>query len=148
VVVLDYAYHGHTTTMIDMSPYKHHAHSSPTSSSSSAPPSPATIASEEEGGGKKEGKHGHPSSSSSFPKEWVHVIPTPDTYRGPFTTTAAYLSHTSTILDAATAPPSLPSSAPRQLAAFFAEGVLACGGQVRPSPFPSSPPSLLPPFPS
>lgn len=29
VVVLDSAYHGHTTTMIDMSPYKHHQVSHP-----------------------------------------------------------------------------------------------------------------------
>lgn len=126
VVVLDYAYHGHTGTMIDISPYKHHGNSSLPSSSSSSPPSSPAIAPEEKGG-EDERKHGHTSSSSSFPKKWVHVIPSPDTYRGPFTTTAAYVSHSSTLLDAAISPPSLPS---RHIAAFFAEGVLACGGQV------------------
>lgn len=143
VVVLDYAYHGHTGTMIDISPYKHHGNSSLPSSSSSSPPSSPAIAPEEKGG-EDERKHGHTSSSSSFPKKWVHVIPSPDTYRGPFTTTAAYVSHSSTLLDAAISPPSLPS---RHIAAFFAEGVLACGGQVRPPPSPPSPSSPLLPFP-
>ena len=46
---MDGAYHGHTTTMIDISPYKFM------------------------------GKGG-----SGHPKEWVHMVPIPDGYRGPF----------------------------------------------------------------
>ncbi|XP_002730485.1 ethanolamine-phosphate phospho-lyase-like [Saccoglossus kowalevskii] len=46
VVTVDHAYHGHLTTLIDISPYKFNAH-----------------------GG--EGK-----------KDWVHVAPSPDVYRG------------------------------------------------------------------
>jgi len=48
LVVLDHAYHGNTTTLIDISPYKHDG----------------------------PGGSGAPS--------WVHQVPLPDTYRGPY----------------------------------------------------------------
>jgi 4-aminobutyrate aminotransferase-like enzyme/Ser/Thr protein kinase RdoA (MazF antagonist) len=48
VIVLEHAYHGHTTTLVDVSPYKF------------------------------EGPGGRGR------KEWVHVAPLPDTYRGPY----------------------------------------------------------------
>ncbi len=48
VIVLEHAYHGHTTTLVDVSPYKF------------------------------DGPGGRGR------KEWVHVAPLPDTYRGPY----------------------------------------------------------------
>jgi 4-aminobutyrate aminotransferase-like enzyme/Ser/Thr protein kinase RdoA (MazF antagonist) len=48
VIVLEHAYHGHTTTLIDISPYKF------------------------------DGPGGHGR------KPWVHVVPIPDDYRGPY----------------------------------------------------------------
>ena len=48
MIVLEHAYHGHTTSLIDISPYKHDAH----------------------------GGTGAP--------DWVHTVPIPDTYRGPY----------------------------------------------------------------
>lgn len=47
VVTLGSAYHGHTTSMIDISPYKH------------------------------QGREGDK-------KEWVHIAPAPDTFRGKY----------------------------------------------------------------
>jgi 4-aminobutyrate aminotransferase-like enzyme len=46
VIVLDHAYHGHLTNLVDISPYK----------------------------------FDHPSGQGK--KEWVHVAPVPDVYRG------------------------------------------------------------------
>ena len=48
MIVLEHAYHGHTTSLIDISPYKHDA----------------------------QGGTGAPN--------WVHTVPIPDTYRGPY----------------------------------------------------------------
>lgn len=107
VVVLDAAYHGHTTTMMDMSAYKHLPHDD-----DSATAAPAT-----------------------FPKPWVHVVPTPDTYRGKHTGPDAVARYAEAVAGAVVAAGSVEEKTTGKakgggVAAFFAEGVLACGGQV------------------
>jgi 4-aminobutyrate aminotransferase-like enzyme/Ser/Thr protein kinase RdoA (MazF antagonist) len=92
--VLDWAYHGHTSALIDLSPYKH----------------------------ARRGGQGAP--------DWVHVAPLPDLYRGRYRRrddgggeTAAidsYLRDFEATLDAAG----------EGLAAFFAESIPSCGGQI------------------
>ncbi|EWM30657.1 alanine-glyoxylate aminotransferase 2-like 1 [Nannochloropsis gaditana] len=134
-VVLDSAYHGHTTTMIDMSPYKHKG---------ARPASHLNSAAAKEGQELKEipdgqfplPRHSTPCLPSS--KDWVHVVPVPDTYRGRFSTAADYVNHSMALLDTSTAsashdltaPNSLSNRGVRKIAAFCAESVLACGGQV------------------
>jgi ethanolamine-phosphate phospho-lyase len=99
-IILDHAYHGHTTAVIDLSPYKFNCH-----------------------GG--EGK-----------KPWIHVAPAPDIYRGKFTDQNCrpdqdlgelYANEVKTLIDAA-------HSNGRHIAAFYAESLQSCGGQVIPPP--------------
>lgn len=92
VLVLDHAYHGHVSSMIELSPYKfNHA------------------------GGKGNPDH-------------VHVAPAPDGYRGPYGSDDTdcglkYAELAKQVVDAAV-------SSGRSIAAFFAESLLGCGGQV------------------
>uniref|UniRef100_A0AAY4B7P6 5-phosphohydroxy-L-lysine phospho-lyase n=1 Tax=Denticeps clupeoides TaxID=299321 RepID=A0AAY4B7P6_9TELE len=90
VVVLDHAYHGHLTSLIDISPYKF----------------------------RKLGRQ----------KEWVHVAPLPDTYRGEFREThpdpaQAYADTVKEVIDQV-------HSKGRKVAAFFAESLPSVGGQI------------------
>ncbi|TFJ87453.1 hypothetical protein NSK_000806 [Nannochloropsis salina CCMP1776] len=143
VVVLDSAYHGHTTTMIDMSPYKHKG-ARPASNLNSAAAKEGEELKEIPDGQFPLPRHSTPCLPSS--KDWVHVVPVPDTYRGRFSTAADYVNHSMALLDTSTASASHDLSAPnslsnrgvRKIAAFFAESVLACGGQVEYS--------LIPPY--
>jgi ethanolamine-phosphate phospho-lyase len=97
-IVLDHAYHGHTTTVIELSPYKFNSH-----------------------GG--EGK-----------KPWVHVAPSPDVYRGKHRLDSCdagkdlgqlYADDVKQLIDRA-------HSDGRRIAAFYAESLQSCGGQVIP----------------
>ncbi len=91
-LVVENAYHGHTNTLIDVSPYK------------------------------LMGRGG-----AGRPAHWVHVVPIPDGYRGAYKGSeravgVAYgdeVGHTTRLL---TTPP----------AAFIAETLLSCGGQIIP----------------
>lgn len=92
VIVLDHAYHGNTTTLIDISPYKH----------------------------RGPGGAGGPS--------WVHVVPQPDTYRGPYKRDdtqagAKYAQSVETLLDELRA-------SGKGIAAFIAESWPSVGGQL------------------
>lgn len=92
LLVLEHAYHGHTTTLIEASPYKFMGRG---------------------GAGR--------------PPPWVHVVPLPDGYRGPYrgqgrTAGIAYgdeVGRTVARLD-------------RPIAAFLAESLPSCAGQVIP----------------
>ena len=106
--------------MIDMSPYKHTAHPPP-------PPPPPSSSIPPEKSDTHPPSSSSSSSSSAISPDYVHVLPTPDTYRGLFSSSSSYLQHTTTLLSSLLHPPTHP---PRRLAAFFAETVLACGGQV------------------
>nr|XP_033782705.1 5-phosphohydroxy-L-lysine phospho-lyase isoform X2 [Geotrypetes seraphini] len=92
VIVLDHAYHGHLTSLIDISPYKFR---------------------------KLDGQ-----------KEWVHVVPLPDTYRGPYREDhedagAAYASEVEKAIDEA-------QGKNRKIAAFFAESLPSVAGHIIP----------------
>ncbi len=91
-LVVEGAYHGHTTTMIDLSPYKFM------------------------------GKGG-----SGRAKDWVHVVPLADGYRGPYKgqgrdAGVAYGNEVGQVI----------SSLDRPIAGFICESLLSCGGQVIP----------------
>ena len=92
MLVVEGAYHGHTTTMIDISPYKFR------------------------------GPGGVGSS-----KDWVHVVPLADGYRGPFKgqgrdAGVRYASEVQKVIE----------SSDRPIAGFITESLLSCGGQVIP----------------
>ncbi|HEX9185519.1 MAG TPA: aminotransferase class III-fold pyridoxal phosphate-dependent enzyme [Vicinamibacteria bacterium] len=92
VIVLEHGYHGHTTTLVDVSPYKF------------------------------DGPGGRGR------KEWVHVAPLPDTYRGPYRRDdplagLRYARHVGAIADRLAAEG-------RGLAAFLAETLPSVAGQV------------------
>ncbi|XP_026515310.1 5-phosphohydroxy-L-lysine phospho-lyase [Terrapene carolina triunguis] len=92
VIVLDHAYHGHLTSLIDISPYKFR---------------------------NLEGQ-----------KEWVHVAPLPDTYRGIYRedhkdSVLAYANEVKKIIDQA-------QKKGRKIAAFFIESLPSVGGQIIP----------------
>ena len=92
VLVLENAYHGHTSTLIDISPYKFM------------------------------GKGGE-----GRPKPWVHVVPIPDGYRGRHKGSGraagtAYGDEVGRAVAAAGQP----------VAAFIAESLPSCGGQIIP----------------
>ena len=90
VLVIDGAYHGHSTNCIEMSPYKF------------------------------KGPGGHE------PQSWVHVVPMPDTYRGEIRDAGAgsgYALEVGRVIGEA-------CSGGGSIAAFFAETILSCGGQV------------------
>jgi len=90
VLVVDGAYHGNTTTLVAMSPYKFMG-----------------------------------PGGSGIAEPWVHIVPMPDGYRGPYrghsrTTGEAYGHAVQRVIDASGA----------SVAAFFVESLLSCGGQI------------------
>ncbi|XP_038940911.1 5-phosphohydroxy-L-lysine phospho-lyase isoform X2 [Rattus norvegicus] len=92
VVVLDHAYHGHLSSLIDISPYKFR--------------------------------------NLDGQKEWVHVAPLPDTYRGPYREdhpdpAGAYASEVKHVISSA-------QKKGRKIAAFFAESLPSVSGQIIP----------------
>ncbi|XP_058403315.1 5-phosphohydroxy-L-lysine phospho-lyase isoform X2 [Diceros bicornis minor] len=92
VVVLDHAYHGHLSSLIDISPYKFR--------------------------------------DLDGQKEWVHVAPLPDTYRGPYredhpNPAVAYASEVKHVVNSV-------QEKGRKIAAFFAESLPSVGGQIIP----------------
>jgi len=92
VIVLEHAYHGHTTTLVDASPYKFQG----------------------------------PGGSGR--KDWVHVAPLPDTFRGPYRREdplagPRYARHVSRLV-------SQVQAMGRGLAAFLAETLPSVAGQV------------------
>uniref|UniRef100_A0A8D2AY44 5-phosphohydroxy-L-lysine phospho-lyase n=1 Tax=Sciurus vulgaris TaxID=55149 RepID=A0A8D2AY44_SCIVU len=92
VVVLDHAYHGHLSALIDISPYKFRY---------------------------LDGQ-----------KEWVHVAPLPDTYRGPYredhpNPAMAYANEVKRVVSNA-------QEKGRKIAAFFVESLPSVGGQIIP----------------
>ncbi|KAF7249287.1 5-phosphohydroxy-L-lysine phospho-lyase [Varanus komodoensis] len=94
IIVLDDAYHGHLTSLIDISPYKFR---------------------------NLEGQ-----------KEWVHVAPLPDTYRGLYREDhkdpgTAYANEVKKIIDQA-------QQKSRKFAAFFMESLPSVAGQIIPPP--------------
>ncbi|XP_048365692.1 ethanolamine-phosphate phospho-lyase [Sphaerodactylus townsendi] len=94
VITLDHAYHGHVTSLIDISPYKFNQLG-------------------------KEAK-----------KEFVHVAPSPDIYRGKYREEhqdpgSAYADDVEKIIEEA-------QKNGREIAAFIAESMQSCGGQVIP----------------
>ncbi|ELV13704.1 ethanolamine-phosphate phospho-lyase [Tupaia chinensis] len=93
VITLDHAYHGHLTSLIEISPYKF-------------------------------------LNGKDAKKEFVHVAPAPDTYRGPFREdhadpAGAYADEVKTIIEEA-------QGRGRKIAAFIAESMQSCGGQIIP----------------
>ncbi|ETN82478.1 aminotransferase, class III [Necator americanus] len=102
-IVIDHAYHGHVTTTMQMSPYKF--------------------------------DHG-----SSLPQpEWVHVAPCPDVYRGEYRLTDEELNNPEKLAkagvyysDAVRNIIEKAESNGRTVAAYFAEALQSCGGQVIP----------------
>ncbi|XP_040822744.1 ethanolamine-phosphate phospho-lyase isoform X2 [Ochotona curzoniae] len=93
VITLDHAYHGHLSSLIEISPYKF-----------------------------RKGKDDK--------KEFVHVVPTPDTYRGAYREShadpaSAYAAEVKNIIEKAHA-------RGRKIAAFIAESMQSCGGQIIP----------------
>ncbi|KAM3939041.1 ethanolamine-phosphate phospho-lyase [Leptodactylus fuscus] len=96
VITLDHAYHGHVTSLIDISPYKF----------------------------QQLGKDAK--------KDYVHVAPSPDIYRGNYREDhpdpgAAYADEVNSIIKEA-------HENNRQIAAFIAESMQSCGGQIIPPP--------------
>ncbi|XP_074849563.1 ethanolamine-phosphate phospho-lyase [Carettochelys insculpta] len=94
VITLDHAYHGHVSSLIDISPYKFNQLG-------------------------KEGK-----------KEFVHVAPSPDIYRGKYREdhpdpASAYADDVKKIIEEA-------EKKGRKIAAFIAESMQSCGGQIIP----------------
>jgi 4-aminobutyrate aminotransferase-like enzyme len=92
VIVLEHAYHGHTTTLVDVSPYKF------------------------------DGPGGRGR------REWVHVAPLPDTYRGRYRRDdpragSKYARHVGSVVDQL-------RSDGRGLAAFLAETLPSVAGQI------------------
>ena len=92
MIVVDSGYHGNTTTLVEVSPYKF----------------------------RGPGGSGAPS--------WVHTVPMPDTYRGPFREddTRAGMKYAQAVRQAVR----LIRQAGRRPAAFLCESILSCGGQV------------------
>ncbi|XP_028712649.1 LOW QUALITY PROTEIN: ethanolamine-phosphate phospho-lyase [Peromyscus leucopus] len=93
VITLDHAYHGHLSSLIEISPYKF-----------------------------RKGKDDK--------KEFVHVAPSPDTYRGKYRedhkdAATAYADEVKKIIEEA-------HSNGRKIAAFIAESMQSCGGQIIP----------------
>ncbi|RCN43100.1 aminotransferase, class III [Ancylostoma caninum] len=102
-IVIDHAYHGHVTTTMQMSPYKF--------------------------------DHG----SSLAQPEWVHVAPCPDVYRGEYRLSDEDLNNPEKLKmagvhysDAVKNLIEKAESNGRTIAAYFAEALQSCGGQVIP----------------
>uniref|UniRef100_UPI00398E8862 ethanolamine-phosphate phospho-lyase-like n=1 Tax=Pristiophorus japonicus TaxID=55135 RepID=UPI00398E8862 len=96
ILTLDHAYHGHVTSLIDISPYKFH---------------------ELQAGGQE---------------EFVHVAPSPDIYRGKYREdhpdpASAYADEVNFLIQEA-------EKKGRKMAAFIAESMQSCGGQIIPPP--------------
>ena len=92
VIVIDHAYHGHLSSLIELSPYKFN----------------------------RRGGSGCPNHT--------HVVPIPDGFRGPFRYDdpdygRSYALQAKTVIERA-------KSNDRKIAAFFAESLLGCGGQI------------------
>ncbi|CAG2118765.1 unnamed protein product, partial [Medioppia subpectinata] len=95
IISLDGAYHGHLTTIVDISSYKF----------------------------KK--------IKGSKQKSWVHIVPLPCSYRGKYTTDkhpethigALYAKEVQNLINNA-------HNSGRNIAAFIAESMISCGGQV------------------
>jgi 4-aminobutyrate aminotransferase-like enzyme len=90
MIVVDVGYHGNTTTLVDVSPYKFNG----------------------------------PGGTGAQP--WVHVVPMPDTYRGTFRDAGAGLKYAQAVREAVRSI----RQGGRRPAAFLAESILSCGGQV------------------
>jgi 4-aminobutyrate aminotransferase-like enzyme len=90
MIVLEAAYHGNTTGLIDLSPYK----------------------------------HAGPGGSGA--PDWVHVVPIPDTYRGPFKASDPDAGSRYAALIHSRFP--VPDS--RRIAGFIAETCPSVGGQI------------------
>ncbi|CAD6196740.1 unnamed protein product [Caenorhabditis auriculariae] len=102
-IVIEHAYHGHVTTTMEMSPYKF--------------------------------DHG----SSLKQPEWVHVAPCPDVYRGKYRLTDAEIKDEGKLLEAGEKYSKdveniikKAENNGRTVAAYFAEALQSCGGQVIP----------------
>uniref|UniRef100_H3DND4 Ethanolamine-phosphate phospho-lyase n=1 Tax=Tetraodon nigroviridis TaxID=99883 RepID=H3DND4_TETNG len=94
VITLDNAYHGHVSSLIDISPYKHH------------------------------------QLPDAERNPYVHVAPSPDVYRGKYRAdhpdaATAYADEVRDIIDRA-------HERGGKIAAFIAESLQSCGGQVVP----------------
>ncbi|KAF2346689.1 Aminotransferase class-III [Trinorchestia longiramus] len=95
VITLDHAYHGHVSSLIDISPYKFN----------------------------------HPGGEGK--KEWVHVVPCPDQYRGKYRApqyseselAVLYSEDVQAVVQDA-------QQQGRTVAAFIAESLQSCGGQI------------------
>ncbi|XP_071953045.1 5-phosphohydroxy-L-lysine phospho-lyase-like [Antedon mediterranea] len=96
-IVLDHAYHGHLTTVMDLSPYKFN----------------------------------QPWAKGNHHKEWVHVAPPPDMYRGKHCDAEkpgeAYAKEVKKVINIA-------HSKGKKIAAYYAESLQSCGGQIIPPP--------------
>ncbi|XP_051041461.1 ethanolamine-phosphate phospho-lyase [Phodopus roborovskii] len=93
VITLDHAYHGHLSSLIEISPYKFR-------------------------------------KGQDVQKEFVHVAPSPDIYRGKYRedhedAATAYADEVKKIIEDA-------RSSGRKIAAFIAESMQSCGGQIIP----------------
>lgn len=99
VITLDHAYHGHLSSLIDISPYKFR------------------------------------QLGTSAKKDWVHVAPCPDVYRGKYTSDKypnedlgrKYAEDVQDIIEEMARGGNRPC-------AFFAESLQSCGGQIVPPP--------------
>lgn len=95
IIILDHAYHGHLTTLVDISPYKF----------------------------KQVGGEGQ--------KEWVHLVPCPDSYRGKYRSSdyseekLAEL-YAQEVIDAV----EKAEKNGRKICLFLAESLQSCGGQI------------------
>jgi ethanolamine-phosphate phospho-lyase len=95
VIILDHAYHGHLTSLVDISPYK----------------------------------FAHPSGDGK--KEWVHLAPVPDSYRGKYRSSEyseeqlrdLYAQEVIDLVEEA-------ERNGRKIAIFYAESLQSCGGQI------------------
>lgn len=95
VITLDHAYHGHLTSLVDISPYKFNA------------------------------------SGGDGQKEWVHVAPVPDSYRGKYRSSEysdeelsqLYANEVVQLVEKA-------EKNGRKICLFIAESLQSCGGQI------------------
>uniref|UniRef100_A0A8D9B7U9 Alanine--glyoxylate aminotransferase 2-like n=1 Tax=Cacopsylla melanoneura TaxID=428564 RepID=A0A8D9B7U9_9HEMI len=97
VITLDHAYHGHLSSLIDISPYKFR------------------------------------QFGSAAKKDWVHVAPCPDVYRGKYTADSyphedLGIKYAQDVQDLIAAM----AKEGRKPCAFFAESLQSCGGQIIP----------------
>lgn len=95
IIILDHAYHGHLTTLVDISPYKFN----------------------------------HPGGEGK--KDWVHMVPTPDSYRGKYRSKdydQEQLAHlyAQEVIDAV----ERAEANGRRICLFLAESLQSCGGQI------------------